>query len=91
MDKKYYISIIISILIGFTMLSGTLFFTFRGSNSPSSITKSETAGYSRYEMISANDSNLIIFDKETGKVWRKFIEDNEGPVEWSDESPDFMN
>ncbi|MGM0846605.1 MAG: hypothetical protein ACQEUT_16645 [Bacillota bacterium] len=36
----------------------------------------------RYEFISANEQNVIIFDKETGDHWRKFIEPNEGPAEW---------
>ncbi|MEH7887317.1 hypothetical protein V7654_23785, partial [Bacillus sp. JJ1609] len=36
----------------------------------------------RYEFISANEQNLIIFDKKTGDYWRKYIEVNEGPSEW---------
>ena len=36
----------------------------------------------RYELIPANDNNLIIFDKENGEYWRKFIESNEGPTDW---------
>jgi hypothetical protein len=36
----------------------------------------------RYEFISANEQNLIIFDKKTGDYWRKYIEINEGPTEW---------
>ena len=36
----------------------------------------------RYELISPNESNLIIFDKQNGEYWRKFIEPNEGPVDW---------
>ena len=36
----------------------------------------------RYELISANDTNLIIFDKQSGEYWRKFIEPNEGPTDW---------
>lgn len=36
----------------------------------------------RYEFISANEQNLIIFDKKTGDYWRKYIEVNEGPTEW---------
>lgn len=36
----------------------------------------------RYEFISANDQNLIIFDKKTGEYWRKYIETNEGPTDW---------
>jgi hypothetical protein len=36
----------------------------------------------RYELISPNDSNIIIFDKQSGDYWRKFIETSEGPTEW---------
>ncbi len=36
----------------------------------------------RYELISANDNNLIIYDKQSGEYWRKFIEPNEGPTDW---------
>ena len=36
----------------------------------------------RYELIPANDNNLIIFDKQSGESWRKFIESNEGPTDW---------
>lgn len=36
----------------------------------------------RYELISPNDSNIIIFDKKSGEYWRKFIEPNEGPTDW---------
>ncbi len=36
----------------------------------------------RYDLISVNDNNLIIFDKENGEYWRKFIESNEGPTDW---------
>ncbi|MGI8314233.1 hypothetical protein [Halobacillus mangrovi] len=44
-------------------------------------------GY-KYEIISANESNLIIFDKESGEYWRKAIAPSEGPAEWEmEESP----
>lgn len=36
----------------------------------------------RYELISPNDSNIIIFDKRSGEYWRKYIEPNEGSTEW---------
>ena len=42
-------------------------------------------------MISPNDSNIIIFDKETGRYWRKFIKSNEGPTDWTEETIDFLN
>jgi hypothetical protein len=39
----------------------------------------------RYQLINANDSNLIFFDQKTGEYWRKFIPINEGPTEWEKE------
>jgi len=36
----------------------------------------------RYEFISPNESNIIIFDKQSGTYWRKFIEPNSGPTDW---------
>ncbi|MGE7765598.1 hypothetical protein [Peribacillus sp. NPDC096540] len=36
----------------------------------------------RFELISPNDSNIIIFDKQSGEYWRKFIEPNDGPADW---------
>lgn len=41
-------------------------------------------------MISPNESNIIIFDSKTGDYWRKFIENNEGPTDWTKESVDFL-
>ena len=42
----------------------------------------------RYEFITPNESNIIIFDKQTGDYWRKFIAPNEGPTDWEkQESP----
>ena len=37
-------------------------------------------------MISPNENNIIIFDSKTGDYWRKFIEADEGPTDWSKES-----
>lgn len=37
---------------------------------------------SRYELISPNDHNIIIFDKQSGEYWRKYIEPNGGPTDW---------
>ena len=37
------------------------------------------------EMISANDTNIIIFDKQTGRYWRKFIEPNAISTQWTEE------
>jgi len=36
----------------------------------------------RYELVSPNNSNIILFDKQSGDYWRKFIENSEGPTNW---------
>lgn len=42
----------------------------------------------RYDFNSANEQNVIIFDKKMGNYWREFIESNEGPTDWEkQESP----
>lgn len=41
----------------------------------------------RYELISPNDSNIIIFDKKSGEYWRKHIEPNERPTDWEKQTP----
>lgn len=45
----------------------------------------------RYQLVSANDSNLILFDQKTGEYWRKFIPANEGPTEWEKENSPVEN
>lgn len=85
MEKKSALIIGTSILLGSTILAGSIFFTF-GTYSPGDIVNEN-----RYEMISANETNLIIFDKQTGRYWRKFIEPNAGPTEWTEEKTDFLN
>ncbi|WP_312111131.1 hypothetical protein [Brevibacillus reuszeri] len=39
----------------------------------------------RYEFIRVNDNNVVLFDKQTGEMWRKFIPSNEGPTNWEKE------
>ncbi|WP_172372377.1 hypothetical protein [Sporosarcina jiandibaonis] len=52
------------------------------SQSPSNNVRPSTEEQYRYEFISANESNVIIFDKKTGDYWQKFISSSEGPTEW---------
>ncbi|EPD53938.1 hypothetical protein HMPREF1210_00761 [Paenisporosarcina sp. HGH0030] len=65
----------ISILYSSFQISGAI-----RDTSTNGTTKDEEQN--RYELISPNDSNIIIFDKQSGEYWRKFIETNEGPTEW---------
>ncbi|MBY0754019.1 hypothetical protein K5V21_00985 [Clostridium sardiniense] len=85
MEKKSAISIGISIVIGFLILGGAIIYSFKH------FTENDIVNKNRYEMISPNDSNIIIFDKETGRYWRKFIKSNEGPTDWTEETIDFLN
>ncbi|WP_419883166.1 hypothetical protein ACN6MY_05985 [Peribacillus sp. B-H-3] len=36
----------------------------------------------RYELITPNESNIILFDKKSGEYWRRFIEKDGGPTNW---------
>lgn len=53
-----------------------------GSNTDTNTEPNVGDEQNRYELISANESNIIIFDKQSGEYWRKFVETNEGPTEW---------
>ena len=74
MENKSILYICISIIIGFSILSVSLLLLLYKDNR------------NRYQMISPNETNIIIFDSKTGDYWRKFIETNEGPTDWSKES-----
>ena len=75
MENKSILYICISIIIGFSILSISILLNKDNRN--------------RYQMISPNENNIIIFDSKTGDYWRKFIESNEGPTDWSKESANF--
>jgi len=72
------------IFLGVCILLGSWFIS---KSLKSEVTTPSEQQY-RYEFISANEQNIIIFDKQTGEYWRKFIEPNEGPTKWEkQESP----
>lgn len=77
MENKSILYICISIIIGFSILSVSLLLLLLLLNKDNG---------NRYQMISPNENNIIIFDSKTGDYWRKFIEADEGPTDWSKES-----
>ncbi len=85
MEKKSTIIMGISIIIGFIILGGSIIYTFEDS------AQTAVVNTNRYEMITPNDSNIIIFDKQAGRYWRKYIDPNEGPTEWTEETLYFLN
>lgn len=56
-------------------------------NQTAGITQVEQNEPYKYEMITPNANNIIIFNKQTGDYWRKYIEANEGPTYWVKQSP----
>lgn len=76
-----------TILIGFAMVSLAIVF----SNKDNTIANENSKNINqKYEILSPNDSNIIIFDKENGTIWKKAIEPNEGPTDWTKEDLSFL-
>ncbi|QGQ97742.1 hypothetical protein EHS13_24070 [Paenibacillus psychroresistens] len=88
MNKGNSLIIGFSILLGFAILGLFVMLTFGGKTSAGVSNASTTE---RYEMITVNKNNMIIFDKQSGEFWRKFISDSEGPTEWVKESSPISN
>lgn len=76
--NKHIMSFSISFL-GICILVGSWFIS--QSLKPEQV-EEQTEAPLRYELISVNDNNIIIFDKQNGEYWRKFIESDEGPTDW---------
>ncbi|MCD4838649.1 hypothetical protein LRS37_07135 [Neobacillus sedimentimangrovi] len=77
---KIHSSIIIglSIIIGFTILGIFLMVTV-----DKFITnKGNVNNEYKYELVPANENNMIIFDRKTGEYWTKFIPSEEGSTNW---------
>lgn len=70
----------LAIIISFTILG-----FFISSAIKEQTTKASSESENTYELINVSENNMIIFDKSTGKYWRKYIESNEGPTEWEEE------
>ncbi|WP_211748690.1 hypothetical protein [Paenibacillus sp. Marseille-Q4541] len=83
MNIKSSLILGISIIIGFLLL-GFIQGSFQGKETITNEKGNEPKD--RYEFVRANDNNVIIFDKQTGQYWRKFIPNSEGPTEWTQEN-----
>ena len=76
------------IFLGICFLLGSWFISQSLKSEQVNKTKDELF---RYELISPNDSNIIIFDKQSGEYWRKYIEPNEGPTDWENQTSPISN
>jgi len=43
----------------------------------------------RFELIVVNENNVILYDKQSGDSWRKFIDSGAGPTEWEKQALPF--
>ncbi|WOV88592.1 hypothetical protein QWT69_05615 [Sporosarcina oncorhynchi] len=69
-----------TVFIGLCIIIGSWFIS-------NSLDKTKAGKY-RYEFISVNERNIIIFDKKTGSYWQKLIEQSDVSTEWQkQESP----
>ena len=75
--NKHIVSFSI-IFLGICILLGCWFIS--QSIKPTQVVVTKEA-QSRYELITRDDSTLIIFDKQNGEYWRKSINPDEGPWE----------
>lgn len=78
MKKASSIIVGLSVIIGFTLLG---LFIMIAVDKYSSNLASNNNEY-RYELVPANENNIIIFDRKTGEYWNKFIPSNGGPTNW---------
>ncbi|MGM9926019.1 MAG: hypothetical protein ACI35R_17375 [Bacillus sp. (in: firmicutes)] len=67
----------LAIIIGFTILG--LFVMFALGKDSNTVSHNDEY---RYELVPANENTIIIFDKNSGEYWNKFIPSGEGPVNW---------
>jgi hypothetical protein len=68
----------LAIIIGFTILGLFLMVAF-GKDSSNVVSNNNEY---RYELVPANEHNIIIFDKKSGEYWSKFVPSDEGPTNW---------
>ncbi|MEK5442310.1 MULTISPECIES: hypothetical protein [unclassified Fredinandcohnia] len=84
MKNSSSIIIGLAIIVGFTILG--LFFMSAFGKETSNV--DSTNNEYRYELVPANENNIIIFDKKTGEYWKKYLPSGEGPTNWEKvESP----
>ncbi|MBD3107104.1 hypothetical protein IEO70_01815 [Bacillus sp. AGMB 02131] len=67
----------LGIIIGFTILGLFLMVISREVTD-----KVGVSSEYRYDLVPANENNIIIFDKQSGEYWTKFIPSDEGPTTW---------
>ena len=77
MKNSSSIIIGLAIIIGFTILG-----LFQMVISEEESNEVGVSSEYRYDLVPANDNNIIIFDKQSGEYWNKFIPSDEGPTNW---------
>lgn len=78
MKNRSSLIIGLAIIVGFTILGLFILIAFDKYSSNAVSNNNEN----RFELVPANQNNLILFDKKTGEYWNKFIPGTEGPTNW---------
>lgn len=86
MDRKTGLIISGALILGFIILGWSINISIKNLY----VTDIKSDNLKNYEFIRVNDNNIIIFDSKTGHYWRKFIDSNAGPKEWTEEIPSFV-
>jgi len=100
MEKKGALIIGVSIIIGFLvlgyMVKSPLDKLGEGIIAANNIEQTKLdnvdadAESNRYQMVSANENNIMLLDTKTGEYWRKFVPNSKGPTYWTKEAgPEF--
>ncbi|WBW97890.1 hypothetical protein [Oceanirhabdus sp. W0125-5] len=98
MEKRGALIIGVSIIIGFLILGLLLKSPIESLGNKESSVDNQISELSnsiselnRYQIISANDNNIIFLDTKTGEYWTKFIPSNKGSTGWMKESGPDLN
>lgn len=47
---------------------------------------STNSSVGRYQVLRANDNNVLVIDTASGRLWQKFINSSGGPSVWTEHS-----
>ena len=75
MDKRSNIMNSVIIFVGLLFLGFSIIYA---ANSLKPTPKDE----GKYQIVQLNEVNIAVIDKQTNKIYYKFIAPNEGPGEW---------
>jgi hypothetical protein len=77
-----------AIIIGVSIIVGCLVLGMTGRAPGTAHVDGHSEDVGRYQIIRASECNVMVLDTKTGRSWMEFVSSNQGPVHWSEDSPD---